>query len=1379
MGSSNADSFAACIEDCAATNGCVDVSYVWGTCYKKNTLNEGGAAGHVWSAKLVASSTEGSGTDTKTDTKTDTTKVEPITCPASNGKTPSISSGGTYEITCGMDHWGGDFKSLDTASFDLCLEACDKNDACKAVSYVAPSCYLKNEVNTGAAAGHVWGAVVKKAAKNAFEFFTIPDKALEAGATESVMAEVMTLPSPPLATLGPVSPPGINMGGLGVLTADKVSELWFGGSADAMKDDESGAVTVRLTVDYKYPSIVLDHSIYIKNVDCASGSLQAKFDNIIAFSHAADTWPAKVPLLFITSAKSCGNGDQNSFWLARSVTFDTGASTFSASGATVELADVYNEMEIDFGKIELRNSTGNGTSSTDDAASSCGKPSSPFLDDLPAVACGTSFDKSLDDTLGYYAASGDDEQHVLASAGVDTSNSTAVDVKRDLAKRGWFTSLVKKAVTTVVKAAAVVVKQVATAVVQVAKTAASVAVTVVKATVNVGIALAVNAAKLVVFAVTGEYSNSLTLPIDIGTGNSLVKTTPWEGTTGFKFYDYSPEREGKKWKASKVSLAKVASEFKLLPGEESPEPKIELWAVDCGAKGKFVATGSISATPLSGLKKAQVGVHGNMYVGAFLGVNAFTTYEKTVRKDLFVKGLPGWEIPKIVSLGPRVILGASATISVEAEGQLLTGVSLNWPNFQATLDFVDQSKSSQSGWTPEITKKFDAHGALTAKAALGLPVTLSFGINILDGRFEKAVNLTDTPAITAEAKLEFDVGTSKTQLGSDSCQGIEWDISLTNELRIDAPNTPGWVLNEKKFAELASGCIGRTREETPTTSSAPVSSTTTTPTPTPTAFACPSAHGKTFTDTGPNKNVYTVTCGVDARDSDITTSAQSSLDACINWCGTIPKCVGVAWGSTVNVCWAKSAWPDKTLIQAGGQPRDVAFIAKPPTFTILSMVYADRDITAYAQGNVLRGTQLVIETNTIVGWANGDPWPGQAKSISMLYTYGQETRTFVAAGGTGTYTINPGPIGIAPNSQLVPGYEQMSGVQNINIIAAAYGRNAITARNVYQSMYNAIRSQGGRWQFTNENFAWDTWVGIGKTGTIWYRNTDNGYLYAMSAREGNYNAFQSGRWAKRQTIGETPQQAPEAQSPQPIGEAAPAFTPSQNTPTAGSSDSTPIAVEPTDAPNQTPSPTPTASASSEASESATSVTLSANSTSSSATPTPSSNATDITISNLDIVDTTNSLKLNPSKDGNLFFSLLGDSTDLSNLTSGSFAGDAASKTIMGDSSDRLLHYYPDVLASSGASRLRLAAWDKLPKSAKLIMLSQVEVEGEKMMLGIDTAGNYLWPFVCGIKGQLNKLFLVKDPQSGGAVLQKENMRFTVTGGEASNCEPVALMLAMK
>ena len=124
-----------------------------------------------------------------------------------------------------------------------------------------------------------------------------------------------------------------------------------------------------------------------------------------------------------------------------------------------------------------------------------------------------------------------------------------------------------------------------------------------------------------------------------------------------------------------------------------------------------------------------------------------------------------------------------ATVSIEATGQLYTGVSLTWPSFEANLDFLDSSKSTKSGWTPEVEQAFNVNGNIEAKAALGLPVTLNFGIDIFDGFWHKGVNLTDTPAITASAEfsIEYEAG-GDVVIGNEECQGVSWEIALTNEV---------------------------------------------------------------------------------------------------------------------------------------------------------------------------------------------------------------------------------------------------------------------------------------------------------------------------------------------------------------------------------------------------------------------------------------------------------------------------------------------------------------------------------------------------------------------------------------------------------------------
>lgn len=44
-------SFTACMDTCDSTDGCVDVSYVWGRCYLKSTAATSSVAGHVWTGR--------------------------------------------------------------------------------------------------------------------------------------------------------------------------------------------------------------------------------------------------------------------------------------------------------------------------------------------------------------------------------------------------------------------------------------------------------------------------------------------------------------------------------------------------------------------------------------------------------------------------------------------------------------------------------------------------------------------------------------------------------------------------------------------------------------------------------------------------------------------------------------------------------------------------------------------------------------------------------------------------------------------------------------------------------------------------------------------------------------------------------------------------------------------------------------------------------------------------------------------------------------------------------------------------------------------------------------------------------------------------------
>ena len=96
--------------------------------------------------------------------------------------------------------------------------------------------------------------------------------------------------------------------------------------------------------------------------------------------------------------------------------------------------------------------------------------------------------------------------------------------------------------------------------------------------------------------------------------------------------------DDEKFSATKTVLDNLAAD---LIGEAVPEPGVEIYCVNCGVRGSIKATGSISATPLRVVKSASIGVSGDMYIGMYIGVNAYAKWEKEWEKEIFSKGLPG------------------------------------------------------------------------------------------------------------------------------------------------------------------------------------------------------------------------------------------------------------------------------------------------------------------------------------------------------------------------------------------------------------------------------------------------------------------------------------------------------------------------------------------------------------------------------------------------------------------------------------------------------------------------------------------------------------------------------------------------------------------
>jgi len=850
-----------------------------------------------------------------------------------------------------------------------------------------------------------------------------------------------------------------------------------------------------------------------------------------------------------------------------------------------------------------------------------------------------------------------------------------------------------------------------------------------KAVAKVAVTLAVHAVKMVGFVVTGKYENSLTLPVNVGPPAKLQVDSPFG--KAFKMHTFKMGKDNEKFSATQTLLDNLAED---LIGEQKPEAGVEVYCVNCGARGSVKATGRINATPLSGVKEASIGLSGSMYVGMYLGVNGFTQWEKEWEKELFSKGLPGWSIPGIVTLGPKISLSGKFTLSVEAEGQLLTGASLTWPDFQATLDLKNPRNSNQKGWTPMIDHVFQVHGGVKATAALGLPVSLWFGIDILNGAFKEGIALVDTPALTGEAEYQVDVGTDQTSVGTDECVGVTWDIKLTNELTLEVDNGPEWKITEWASPALAEGCIGYTPGggsggnnngtgggNPPVIPSLPGGDNGT--------IVCPQYDRQTYTDDKGNQ--WEIRCNYDYMYYDTRQIWADTMNECMDWCATQANCAGVSYG-TAGASGHWNCWGRSRAGPARAGPYHSLMLMSP--FEIISVVYGTVDITNYAVQNWQVGNRIEINTNTISNsiTAAQDRLPGTQKSIFMLYRYGAEMRSWVGKQNTGisnTLTIRPGPVGVG--SMLTTGWAPPKTLfgkipmpKFIQIIEICYGASQNRDGLAWNTIYRNAATNNPT-AATNTLFG-DTWYGVTKSAVIWYkdiRNGDDGPLYMVTGieNEGLKVMSPSGLF-KRDLLTLPPRQEEVS------GQYSNSTRPS-NTTVPDAEPGNGIAT---------------------------------------------------------VRDSTGSLQLYPAINGNLFLAPVDSDDDLSVLTNGAVlnamtlpGNDDVPYLVNSDSADRLLHYFPDEVAGLGASRLRLASWDKLPVGSHLVNLAPVTPTSgpvtEPLLVAIDPAGDYLFPVMCAIENQLNKVFLVKDVSEAAlAALEAEDLKFVLTGGQASQCGPLAL-----
>ncbi|CAD0026780.1 unnamed protein product [Aureobasidium pullulans] len=636
--------------------------------------------------------------------------------------------------------------------------------------------------------------------------------------------------------------------GCGIPTSSSTANHAPSAAALSSTTPQYAAATVQPAVHWDFPLDNLDNLIPSKNANLYYGLADPKgilvsFTSTQAFNLACDSWSTvSTGLVLSTFTDGChgDSEDQRTFWLIASLTFDNKTLTIKAFvSAELDIAQLFEQVDLVWGSyipvssgvpaiggsstsagfakptststsgansgagsttrsgaVPTSTSTGNTTLN----GSGCGAAPSSVIDGLPAIDCGDAdFDSRLDDRIGYldttsgnYASSIEEFVPDVDFSSEDLQNDNADLTRREivrLQKRAWY-DWPKKAIK---KVGSVIV------------TGAQKAGNVIKAGGEILVTVASGTGKILVAGVRSV--PIVGTGLDQLTGGALKDLSDFNPSIGgSQEFNYGPQASVDSPWGKAASIYSKQKDFKGDKGNVA----IDLYCVDCGVKGKVSMAGQAKWNAKDGLQSLNAGINANIEAGIHLGLVASASYKDEKSSKIINQPLPevGVSVGKLFTAGVYLSVDAKAAIDVSAEGQVLVGVVMTIPNFEAKLNLLDASsstKSSVTGFTPTFKERFEAKGKVGAQLTLSLPIAINAGIEIPPLNMKRVLALIEEPSVYGNLTLA--ASTANSEVASETCNnGIEYFANLQNDVKLDFLGLKTFNLHHYDSKPLLQGC---------------------------------------------------------------------------------------------------------------------------------------------------------------------------------------------------------------------------------------------------------------------------------------------------------------------------------------------------------------------------------------------------------------------------------------------------------------------------------------------------------------------------------------------------------------------------------------------
>ncbi|UKZ78866.1 hypothetical protein TrVFT333_006612 [Trichoderma virens FT-333] len=843
--------FGDCIAWCDETSGCVVSVYHDGRCWLKS--------------KLTASTTR---TNSQFVVLNSVLSPPPSLCPSQNGKQIKEPSGRSFTVACNLDRAGGDMASKKLNNFNSCLTWCDQTSGCIAAAYHDGECWLKKTLSTSSprANGQIAVLSSKLPQTSTHTTSTSTRKTTSTSTTKTTSTSTTKTTSSTTTASTTSTSPQSSQVSTSATTSSNVSTSFSSDTTISLPSDtstsSSGTSSAATSAPFETTTASTPTTDSNRTAQqtttgspAPSGTAQIPSGPLTLPAQPTVTLrPLAPPNVDVASTEVTTPKEVSQLWFGGTSLGSNDPNAVNSPTVRVNVTFQYppvildnsiNILDIHCDSDKSLSANFNGATAYTAAKESWAEAegsSNTLIIITAASGC------SSDGHYVYFVAShisfDDASKSVSCSNFIESVSDIAQDVGVDF---GSIETSVPTLEPNTELAAADLQRRVKDGAKAIGNDIASAATTLGKDAVsnlknlgNTVLGAAESFAKGLIaaatFIITGDYDRSVDFP-----------------------------------NAQNEAIDKIKG---VIIGEADPEPSIELWCVDCHANGKLKLVGSASFSILKGLTKAQLSMDGNLDVGLYLGMNAFAQWNPKEEYDFLSVGLPGLSIPDILTIGPVLSLGVSVDLDVSAVGQYLVGADMEWTQLSAKLDVLNPRSSSKSGWTPNIRDTVQADGSLTINSTLGLPVSLGFGLNILNSKYEKEIKLVDTPGVRASMEYDFTDEVNNGEVNTDpedGCYGIHWSVGMVNTVALDLFDIGQgkYTLDEYDAPVFASGCIGESLTIAPpsTTVSAPTGGTTSVPL----ALNCYSIYASTL------ERAF----------------KSNSADACANSCATDSSCVGV------------------------------------------------------------------------------------------------------------------------------------------------------------------------------------------------------------------------------------------------------------------------------------------------------------------------------------------------------------------------------------------------------------------------------------------------------------------------------------------------------